>query len=227
MAGTPKAAVFDAYGTLFDVGGALRLAAEAEPDAPWAADWPSLARGWRQKQLEITWLRAVAGRHADFRTVTADALDWTLARAGLSEPGLRDRLMGLYARLPPYPEARAAVEAIRARGLATAILTNANPPMIEGLLEASGFAPLFDAVLTVEEAGVFKPHPSVYALATSRFACTPGEVLFVSANGWDAVGAAGFGFRVAWINREGAPEDPLWARPAWTIQSLAALPGLL
>lgn len=222
-----KAAVFDAYGTLFDVGGALRAAAESDPGAPWAADWPALARTWRQKQLEITWLRAVARRHADFRTVTADALDWTLARAGLAEPGLRDRLLGLYARLPPYPEARAAVEAVRAKGLSTAILTNANPPMIEGLLDASGFAALFDAVLTVEEAGVFKPHDSVYALATARFGCAAPEILFVSANGWDAAGASGFGFRVAWINREGAPEDPLWARPAWTIPSLAALPDLI
>lgn len=227
MRAGPKVAVFDAYGTLFDVGGALREAAEAEPGAPWAADWPALARSWRQKQLEITWLRAVAGHHADFRTVTADALDWTLARAGLSDQDLRDRLLGLYARLPLFPEARATLEAIRAKGLPTAILTNATPPMIEGLLDASGTAPLFDAVLTVEETGVYKPHPSVYALATARFGCEPGDVLFVSANGWDAAGASGFGFRVAWINREGAPTDPLWATPEWVLPSLSPLPDLL
>ena len=222
-----RAAVFDAYGTLFDVGGTLREAAEAEPGAPWAKDWPALTRTWRQKQLEITWLRAAASRHADFWTVTSDALDWTLARAGLSDPGLRDRLLGLYARLPPFPEARAAVEAIRAKGLPTAILTNATPSMIGGLLDASATAQLFDAVLTVEEAGVYKPHPSVYALATTRFGCEPGDILFVSANGWDSAGAAGFGFRVAWINREGAPVDPLWAKPEWVLPSLAPLPDLL
>ena len=222
----PRAVVFDAYGTLFDVGGALRQAAEADPGAPWAADWQGLARTWRGKQLEITWLRAAADRHADFEAVTADALDWTLAQAGLADRALRDRLLGLYATLPPYPEARAAVEGVRAKGAATAILTNATPAMIGGLLEASGMAPLFDAVLTVEEAGVYKPHPSVYALATDRFGCTPGEILFVSANGWDAAGAAGFGFRAAWINRAGLPTDPLWARPAWTLPSLATLPDL-
>ena len=222
----PQAAVFDAYGTLFDVGGALREAAAAEPEAPWAADWQGLAQIWRQKQLEITWLRAAAGRHAHFETVTADALDWTLVRAGLSDRSLRDRLLGLYATLPPFPEARAAVEGVRAKGAATAILTNATPAMIGGLLEASGMAPLFDAVLTVEEAGVYKPHPSVYALATARFDCGPGDILFVSANGWDAAGASGFGFRVAWINRAGLPTDPLWARPTWTLPSLATLPDL-
>ena len=227
MRAGPNVAVFDAYGTLFDVGGALREAAEAEPGAPWAADWPALARTWRQKQLEITWLRAAASRHADFRTVTADALDWTLTHAGMSDPDLRDRLLGLYARLPLFPEARAAVEAIRAKGLPTAILTNATPTMIGGLLEASGTAPLFDAVLTVEEAGVYKPHPSVYALATTRFGREPGDILFVSANGWDSAGAAGFGFRVAWINRENNPVDPLWATPEWVLPSLAPLPDLL
>lgn len=222
-----KAAVFDAYGTLFDVGGALGAAAAADPGAPWAADWQGLARAWRAKQLEITWLRAAAGRHADFQAVTADALGWTLARAGLADAALRDRLLGLYAALPPYPEARAAVEGMRARGLATAILTNATPAMVGGLLEAAGMAPLFDAVLTAEEAGAFKPHPSVYALATARLGCAAADILFVSANGWDAAGGAGAGFRVAWINRDGLPEDPLWARPAWTLPSLAALPGLL
>ncbi|TNC69862.1 haloacid dehalogenase type II [Rubellimicrobium roseum] len=223
----PKAAVFDAYGTLFDVAGALRHVAEGDPGASWAADWQGLARLWRQKQLEITWLRAAAGRHSDFATVTADALDWTLARAGLSEPDLRELLLELYAALPAYPEARAAVEALRAKGLTCAILTNATPGMIAGLLDASGFAPLFDAVLTVEEAGVYKPHPSVYALATARFGVLPEEVLFVSANAWDAAGAAGFGFRTAWINREGAPPDPLWARPNWTLPSLDTLPELI
>ena len=222
-----RAAVFDAYGTLFDVGGALREAALAEPQAPWAKDWPALARTWRQKQLEITWLRAVASRHADFGAVTADALDWTLARAGLSEEGLRDRLLGLYAKLPPFPEARAAVEALRAKSLPTAILTNASPGMVGSLLDAAGLAPLFDAVLTVEETGVYKPHPSVYALATARFDCEPQDILFVSANGWDAAGAAGFGFRAAWINRENAPEDPLWARPEWIMPSLTPLPDLV
>jgi 2-haloacid dehalogenase len=222
-----RAAVFDAYGTLFDVTGALRRAAEAEPDAPWAADWQGLARTWRQKQLEITWLRAAAGRHADFWLVTEDALAWTLARGGLSTPELRRRLMELYAELPPYPEAETAVRALRAKGLATAILTNATPGMIEDLLRRSGMEALFDALLTVEEAGVYKPHPAVYALATARLACEPDDVLFVSANGWDAAGASGFGFRTAWINREGAPPDPLWAQPTWTIPSLAALPELL
>ncbi|TNC48968.1 haloacid dehalogenase type II [Rubellimicrobium rubrum] len=222
-----RVAVFDAYGTLFDVGGALRAAAEAEPEAPWATDWAALARNWRQKQLEITWLRAVAGHHADFAQVTADALDWTLARAGLSDPDLRARLLDLYGRLPPYPEARAAVEAVAARGLPCAILTNATPAMVTGLLDASGLGPLFGEVLTVEEAGVFKPHPSVYALVTAHYGVAPDEVLFASANGWDAAGASGFGFQTAWINREGAPTDRLWAKPWRELSSLRGIAGLI
>ncbi len=223
----PRALVFDAYGTLFDVAGALREAAAREPGAAWARDWPALARDWRQTQLGITWLRAAAGRHADFAAVTADALDWTLARAGLADAALRARLLALHARLPPFPEARAALEGLRAKGLPLAVLTNATPAMIAGLLDASGLAPLFDAVLTAEEAGAFKPHPSVYALAPARLGCRADEVLFVSANGWDAAGGAGAGFRAVWVNRDGLPEDPLWARPAHVLPSLAPLPDLL
>ena len=124
-------AVFDAYGTLFDVAAAARLAA-AEPGGEALREhWPTLARDWRLKQLSYTWLRAVAGRHADFWQVTEDALDWALEAAGLDSPDLRERLLALYWELEAYPEVPEMLAALRQRGVATAILSNGSPGMLQ------------------------------------------------------------------------------------------------
>jgi 2-haloacid dehalogenase len=165
-----RACVFDAYGTLFDVAGAARLAA-AEPGAGRLADaWPGLAETWRRKQLEYTWLRAVTGRHVDFWQVTQDGLDWALEAAGLGgEAALRGRLLDLYRRLPAYPEVPAMLAALKARGLATAILSNGAPGMLADAVASAGIDPLLDAVLSVEEVGIFKPAAPVYGLVARQF----------------------------------------------------------
>lgn len=218
--------VFDAYGTLFDVAGAARAAA-AEPGGAALADlWPRLAEDWRRKQLEYTWQRAITARHADFAQVTADALDWALEAAGLADPALRARLLALYDRLPAYPEVPSVLAALRARGLTTAILSNGSPAMLAAAVASARLGPLFDAILSVEEVGVFKPDARVYAMVGARLGCRAEEVLFVSANGWDAAGAAGAGFATAWVNRARAPVDRLPHRPAHVIADLTALSAL-
>ncbi len=223
---TADICVFDAYGTLFDVGAAARRAAQEPGGTRLAGLWPRLADDWRRKQLEYTWLRALYPHHADFRQVTADALDWALEAAGIDDAALRDRLMALYDRLEPYPEAAAALEGLRADGRRCAILSNGTPAMLATAIGSAGLEGAFDAVLSVEAAGVFKPDPRVYALVTAEFGVTPDRVLFVSANGWDAAGAAGFGFRSAWVNRAGAPADRLHARPHHVIADLRAVRAL-
>lgn len=219
--------VFDAYGTLFDVAAAARVAAQ-EPDAEgWAARWPALSALWRRKQLEYTWLRAVAGAHVDFWQVTQDALDWAMEAEGLTDPALRQRLLDLYHELAAFPEVPSVLAALKERGLKLAILSNGAPDMLEAAANSAKVTSQFDAILSVEEVGVFKPHHAVYGMVGTRFGVEPAEVAFVSSNGWDACAAAAFGFHAIWVNREGAPMDRLYGQPAQVLTDLEALPALL
>jgi 2-haloacid dehalogenase len=223
--------IFDAYGTLFDVNAAARLAAGEPGRAALAAVWPALARDWRAKQLEYSWLRAVAGRHCDFWQVTQDGLDWAMEAAGLTDPNpdpdLRARLLALYRELACYPEVPAMLAALKARGLATGILSNGSPAMLADAVASAGIGGMLDAVLSVESVGVFKPAAAVYDLVGARFGCAPEAVLFVSSNGWDAAGAAGFGFTTVWVNRAAAPIDRLYAAPAHVVPDLTGIGGLV
>ena len=220
------AIVFDAYGTLFDVSAAARLAAAAPGSERLAAVWPRLADDWRRKQLEYTWLRTIMADHADFAQLTGDALDWALAAQGLHDATLHARLLALYDRLPAYPEVPAMLAALKAHGHRLAILSNGSPAMLAAATRSAGIEAALDAVLSVEAVATYKPDARVYALATRHFACPPDQVLFVSSNGWDVAGAAHFGFVTVWVNRAGAPTDRLPDQPTHVLADLSALPAL-
>lgn len=218
--------VFDAYGTLFDVNAAARQAS-AEPDHTALAEhWPTVAANWRRKQLEYSWLRAVADRHCDFWKVTEDGLDWALEASGLSDPVTRERLLALYWELAVFPEVPEMLASLKARGARTAILSNGSPEMLKAAAHSAGIAELLDAILSVETVGVFKPNARVYDLVEEHFECKKSEVLFVSSNGWDAAGAAGYGFDTAWINRASDPIDRLYATPTHVLTDLITIPEL-
>jgi 2-haloacid dehalogenase len=217
-----RAAVFDAYGTLFDVASASERAREALGER-----WQPLAELWRAKQLQYTWLRSLMRRHADFWRVTGDALDFALEGLGIDDPPLRERLMSLYERLGAYPDARPTLERLRAAGLRLAILSNGAPRMLGTAAGSAGLAPLLDAVLSIEEVGTYKPAPAVYRLALDRLKLWPNEILFVSANGWDACGAKAAGLRVAWCNRAGQPAERIPDEPDVEIRTLAEIPALV
>jgi 2-haloacid dehalogenase len=218
-----RACVFDAYGTLFDVASAANRCRDALGDK--LERFNAL---WREKQLQYTWLRASQGRHADFWQVTGDALDFALEALGIgNDDALRARLMELYVTLDAYPDARDALRAIKDRGFATAILSNGAPRMLAAAVDSAGIGALLDAVLSVEDVGVFKPHPSVYELLVARFGVPSAQILFVTSNGWDAWAASAYGLKVAWCNRTGAPRERLPGAPDRVIGSLAELPGLL
>ncbi len=203
-----RAAVFDAYGTLFDVHSAVG----AYQDQLGAAA-PLVSQLWRTKQLEYTWLRSLMQRHVDFWQITGDALDFALDTHGVNQPVLRNQLLEAYTHLQCYPEVPATLQKLRDQGLHTAILSNGAPAMLEAGVQSARLTERLDAVLSVEAVGVYKPDPRVYALATERFSCKPEEILFFSSNSWDVAGAATFGFRVAWVNRfaqrpERLPDGP-------------------
>ncbi len=229
MAGTlfPKlegiqAIVFDAYGTLFNVSGPVEKLANSI--GPRSAEFAS---AWRQKQLDYSWIRSLMGVHADFWEVTREALDHTLATFEISEMGLADELMTLYLKLDAYEDVAATLAALRAKNKRLAILSNGSPSMLDSILRHAGLDKSFEAVLSVEEVGIYKPSRRVYRLALQKLhiADAP-SVCFVSANGWDVHGAALFGFRAVRLARQPVIEERLPGKPSATIETLNALPDL-
>ncbi len=222
-----RACIFDAYGTLFDVTAAARQAAEEPGRAALAGVWQALARDWRLKQLQYTWLRAITGHHKDFWDVTQDGLDWAMEAQGLGDDAeLRERLLALYWELSAYPEVPDMLAALKADGLNTAILSNGSPDMLEGAVTSAGLEALLDDVLSIESVRIFKPSRVVYDMVGKRFGTRPDEVLFVSSNGWDAAAAADYGFTTAWVNRAGEPVDRLPAKPQHILTELSGIPDI-
>jgi 2-haloacid dehalogenase len=215
-----RAYVFDAYGTLFDVHAAItRHRAAAGPEAD------RFSEIWRTKQLEYTWTLTLAGSYVDFWTLTERALDYAFARVPSVDRALRPKLLEAYFKLDAFSDATAALSALKSRGLQVAILSNGSPPMLAAAAEASGLATSLDAVLSVDAIRVYKPRPEVYALVTDHFRIAPDEVVFVSSNRWDVMGAASFGFQAIWVNRGRMPDEYPDRPPRHTITSLAELPA--
>lgn len=224
---TVTTCIFDAYGTLFDVNAAARRAAALPGNEGFARHWQAIARNWRLKQLQYSWLRAIMDRHTDFWTVTEDALDWALEAEGLgNNSDLRARLLQLYRELDAYPEAAGMLKILKEHGKTTAILSNGAPDMLASAVASAGIGTHLDAVLSVEAAGVFKPARAVYDMVGAHFGCDPSEVLFVSSNGWDAAAAADYGFATCWVNRSGEPVDRLPPRPGAVMDDLSGIAGL-
>lgn len=222
MKGEIKAAVFDAYGTLFDVHSAANRLAPRLGDKAGA-----LSEVWRVKQLEYTWLRSLMGRHADFWQVTQDALDYAMAKVELEDADLRQALLEMYLSLEPYPEVKAVLRKLRKAGIKTAILSNGSPEMLSAATKSAGLRELLDDVLSVEPMKVFKPAPVVYRLPSVRLGISDREIAFMTSNAWDAAGAASGGLRVVWVNRLAQPPERLPHGPERTLDSLTDLPKLL
>ena len=188
-----KAVVFDAYGTLYDI---QSVAAVTEEVFPGYGEM--ITQVWRIKQLEYTWLRSLMWRYQDFSVVTRDSLAYTLRVLGLEyDRGAFERIMDKYLHLDLYPDALAALTAMRDRKLA--ILSNGSPAMLEALVANSGLDRVLDATISVDSKKIFKPSPEAYSLIESVLGVPPAQVLFVSSNPWDACGAKAFGLNVAWI----------------------------
>jgi 2-haloacid dehalogenase len=240
-----KAVVFDAYGTLYDI---QSVAAVTEESFPGYGE--IITQIWRIKQLEYSWLRSLMRRYQDFSVITEESLGYTLRVLGLrGERGAIDRIMDKYLHLDLYPDALAALAALRGRKLA--ILSNGSTAMLNTLVKNSGLDRVLDATISIDAKKIFKPAPDAYTLIEQVLGVPPAEVLFVSSNPWDACGAKAFGLNVAWIERV-TPEamahlcvksdvvppltmfkairtqmDELGLEPDYRVHALAELPGLV
>ena len=217
-----KACVFDAYGTLFDFASAAKGCRDVLGD-----NIERFTVLWRDKQLQYTWLRATQGKHADFWQVTGDALDFTLETLGIENAKLRDRLMQLYLTLDTFPEVPGVLSRLKTSGMKLAILSNGSPKMLDAVVKGAKLEGMFDAVLSVEISGVYKPHPRVYQLAVDRLGIPASAISFQSSNAWDAWAASAFGMQVIWCNRYGQRRERLPGNPDREIKSLDELPALV
>jgi 2-haloacid dehalogenase len=214
--------VFDAYGTLFDVHSAAARHREAI-----GAIWERLSQTWRTKHLEYTWIWAQTGRHTTFRRLAEQSLDFAIATIGGVPSGVRERLLSSYETLAAYPEVPDVLAKLKAAGARLAILTNGDRDMIDAAVASAALKGAFDEVLTVHEAGVFKPASQVYQLAVDRLRVAPGEISFQSSNRWDITGAKAFGFRCVWINRQNAPDEYPETPPDHVVGDLRPLLGMV
>ena len=213
--------VFDAYGTLFDVHAAIaRFRSQCGPDAD------RMSEIWRIKQLEYTWTLTLAGHYTDFWTLTERALDFALARFPAVDKTIKPKLLEAYFQLDAFPDARAALRTLKAKGHKTGILSNGSPKMLKGAVDGAGIGGDLDAVLSVDVLKMFKPRPEVYCLVTDHFKCEPGDVTFVSSNRWDVMAGTSVGFRSLWVNRSKMPEEYLDFPPLQTLSDLNSLVSL-
>lgn len=190
-----KAVVFDAYGTLYDIQSVAAVTEEAFPGYG-----EIVTQIWRIKQLEYTWLRSLMRRYQDFSVITRDSLTYTLRCLGLkNDPFVVEKIMQKYLHLDLYPDAAAALAAMKDRRLA--ILSNGSRDMLNMLVRNTGLDRVLDATISIDSRKIFKPSPDAYALIESNLGVAPAEVLFVSSNPFDACGAKAFGLNVAWIER--------------------------
>lgn len=216
--GAVGAYVFDAYGTLFDIHSAVRRHAVAlGPAAQRVSDL------WRAKHLEYAWVRSLAGRYRDFWALADELLDYALAAAAPDGLHLKPALLAAYRELDAYPEAKSVLSALKVAGARLAILSNGTPDMLRGAVEAAGMGELLDALVSIDEIGVYKTDPRAYALAERKLGVSGTAVSFQSSNRWDVAGARAYGFRTVWVNRAGQKDEYPDLPPDRVVRSLEAL----
>lgn len=214
--GTPRAVLFDAYGTLFDVLSVGLLAEQLFP-----GQGAALAGLWRDKQIEYTHLCSMAGRYRPFWDLTRAGLQMAARRLGLDlTPETEARLMNQYRHLSAFPEDRGVLEALQTAGVSCGVLSNGDPAMLAVAVRSAGLADLVDPVLSVHETQRYKPDPACYALGPAALKLPARQILFVSSNGWDALGAAWYGYTTLWVNRNAQPPEALASEPMRTGTSL-------
>ena len=226
-----KAVVFDAYGTLFDVYSIQALAEELYPSH--GAD---IAVKWRDKQIEYTRLITQSDPHNSsgskyyqpFWELTRLSLEYTLDRLKLDRSSDQvNKLMEQYSRLTPFPENLAVLQKIKVMGLTTAILSNGSPDMLASAVKSAGMEDVLDHIISVDRIRLFKTSPESYGLVQLTIPVSKEEVLFVSSNAWDALGASWYGFKTLWINRQNLPSEAIGQQPDYIGSDLTTVVDVL
>ena len=212
----PQAVLFDAYGTLFDVYSVGLLAEQLYP-----GHGAALAQLWRDKQIDYTRLASMSGRYRPFWELTRAGLRYAVLRLGLQpDAASEERLMKQYRQLSAFAESREVLEGLRARGIRAGILSNGDPEMLAVAIGSAGLADLIDPVLSAHTVQRFKTDAAVYQLGPDALGLPAREILFVSSNGWDAIGATWFGYSTLWVNRAGLPIEQLDTLPTRSASNL-------
>lgn len=212
-----KAVFFDAYGTLYDVHSVMRKCEEIYPGYG-----EKISQIWRQKQLDYMWIRSLMDKYADFRSITEDALYYSLEELGLQfDKEIISTILNEYLHLNLYPEVIEALTIFRPRKLA--ILSNGNLQMLDKLTKNSSLDKHLDEIISVDEFKVYKPKPEAYHKAAQKFGLKKEEILFISSNGWDIAGSKSYGFTVGWLNRFNKPADKLEVEPDFIASDLKQL----
>ena len=204
-----RAVVFDAYGTLFDVYSVGLLAEQMFP-----GQGETLALLWRDKQIEYTRITSMSGRYQPFWTLTRAGLRFAAQRLGLGlNAAAEERLMNQYRHLSAFPENLDVLRELKRRAIPTAILSNGDPEMLGVAVKSAGFSGYLDHVLSVHPIRKYKTDPAAYALGPQTLKLPVKQILFVSSNGWDAIGATWYGYTTLWVNRHSLPLEQLDTEP--------------
>ena len=213
----PKAIIFDAYGTLFDVNSAAEKSKNKIGDK-----WEAFANYWRTTQLEYTWLRSLMCRHKDFWQITEDSLDKSMKVFNINKD-MRTELLNLYKKLSPFSEVKETLENLKKKELKLSILSNGTPELLNELVDSNKLDLIFDDIFSIEEVGIYKPDSKIYDLPVNKYKIKPNEIIFLSANTWDVSGGGNYGYNSVWVNRNNAVFDNLDYKPFKEIKSLQQL----
>ena len=213
----PRAIVFDAYGTLFDVNSAAEKCKNKLGNK-----WESFANFWRTTQLEYTWLRSLMKKHKDFWQITEDSLDKSMKVFDVDH-NLKNELLNLYKILSPYPEVKKVLKNLKERKFKLAILSNGTPELLNDLVKKNDLNNLFDDLFSIEEVQIYKPDSKVYDLPIKKYNIKPNEIVFLSANTWDVSGGGNYGYHSIWVNRNKSHFDNLDYLPKNEIGNLTQL----
>ena len=213
----PKAIIFDAYGTLFDVNSAAEKSKNKIGDK-----WEAFANYWRTTQLEYTWLRSLMHRHKDFWRITEDSLDKSMKVFNINKD-MKTELLNLYKKLSPFSEVKETLENLKKKELKLSILSNGTPELLNELVDSNKLDSIFDDIFSIEEVGIYKPDSKVYDLPINKYKIKPNEIIFLSANTWDVSGGGNYGYNSVWVNRNNSVFDNLDYKPFKEIKSLQQL----
>ena len=213
----PKAIIFDAYGTLFDVNSAAEKSKNKIGDK-----WEAFANYWRTTQLEYTWLRSLMHRHKDFWQITEDSLDKSMKVFNINKD-MKTELLNLYKKLSPFSEVKETLENLKKKEIKLSILSNGTPELLNTLVVSNKFDTIFDDIFSIEEVRIYKPDSKVYDLPVNKYKIKPNEIIFLSANTWDVSGGGNYGYNSIWVNRNNTAFDNLDYKPFKEIKSLQQL----